>query len=283
MRYVGIAVFAALVTVTLSSAGAIDPGPRQVLIQARVAEVSGDFRTALGVDFAGMDGTYRSTSNEPFGSGDSTNINGLGGIGGTLWFNTGVLPPAPGNPNALNLGFGVDASGYFGGDDDILRLVRHNNNDIIDTILSRRIDFTIDVLARASIPLIIGSPRILSTDGGEAVVFLEPFIGASVIGSKTELMSDRTGIGGPNLTGSQTDTDIGIVTGVGLTTEVGKIPFLGDIPVLAGLFYKARRVPGSSASVTAGGVTETGSTDSFWQHEALIVLVTPFIIKDDRQ
>lgn len=280
MRCLGILVVAALAVSAASSAMASGPLRSQIVIGARIAEVSGEINAGLGVDFRDMGGSYRSTSNELPGSGSTLNINGLGTVGGTLWFNTGAMAPAPGDPNALNLGVALNVSGFFGGDDDILKLSRHNNNDIVDTVLSRSIDYTVDVTARASIPIIV-VPRI-TPDGNNVVLFIEPFAGLSVIGTETNLMSDRTGIGGPNLTGSQINTKIGLVTGTGISTEIGKMPFFGDIPILAGLFYKARYVPGTTASVTAGGVTETGSVDSGWEHEALLVLIAPFIVKNDR-
>ena len=145
-------------------------------------------------------------------------------------------------------------------------------------ILNRSVNYTVDFTARASIPIVV-TPRV-TPDGRDVILFVEPFVGGSVVGTETELQSDRTGIGGPNLTGTQTDVDIEPVAGVGVVTELGTVPFLGDIPILGGLFYKARRVPGTSASVTANGVTETGTVDSSWQHEALIVVITPFIVRD---
>lgn len=280
MRYLALALAAGAALLAASGARASEPLRQQVQLQARVLEVTGEFNASLGFDFNNSNGSYTSTSNEPFGSGSSTLLNGVGGLGYTLWFNTGGMAPAPGNPNGLNLGIGVEGSGFFGGDDDILRLVRHNNNDIIDTILNRSVDYAVDITARASVPILM-KPRILTTDSEDAVIFIEPFVGASVVGTETEFTSDRTGIGGPVLQTRNVETNVSIVTGVGALTELGRIPVLGDIPILGGLFYKARRIPGTSASVTANGVTETGRVDSSWQHEALIVFVTPLIVYSD--
>ena len=53
------------------------------------------------------------------------------------------------------------------------------------------------------------------------------------------------------------------------------------MPVLASLFYRSRQVPGPGVSQQSSfGFTETVRTDSTWDHQALIVFVVPFIIRD---
>lgn len=274
----GLAVLAAPLADASASSPLRSGGP-QVLIHARIAEISTEFSAGLGVDFNRPKGSYESTSNEEPGSNVSTLLNGFGSVGGTLWFNTHLLAPHVDSSDGLNAGIGVEASGFFGGDDDILQLPRHHGNDIVDTVLSRSVNYTVDITGRASIPIVV-RPR-LSPNGDDVILFIEPFAGVSVIGTDTKLASDRGGANGV-LEGAKTGTEIGVVTGIGVVTELGKIPIFGDIPVLGGLFYKARQVPGTSASVTAGGVTETGRVDSSWQHEAMFVLITPFLVTDER-
>jgi len=252
---------------------------RQVNIEARIVEVSGEFAAGLGVAFDSVHGRYTSTSNEEPGSGDGSSVNGAGSAGFNLWFNTGLLKPDPGGRNALNLGLGAAFTGFFGGDNDVLSLVRHNNNDIPDVTVKRNIDHALDITARASIPILV-RPRLLATEGKPARIIVEPFIGLSVIETQTTIRSDRTVLLGPLLSESHSEVKTGLVTGVGVLTDLGKIPFLGDIPVLGGLFYTGRRVPGGDAVVSGGGVSETGRTGASWQHQGLIVLITPFVIRD---
>jgi type II secretory pathway component GspD/PulD (secretin) len=264
---------------------AIDARESQVQIEARIVEVHAEFLAGMGVNFDDVTAGYSSTgAQEPF-RGGSTQTNGTVSVGGRLFVTTGLGETQPRGPfgiGPVSVGAGVFYNHLFGGANDIFGISRHHGgNGTADVFASREIKSFTDVVAAAKIPVVLWRPRIVTADGGQATIVLVPEIGATFIDTETSLRSDQTFFGGNDSTASRSETKTGLVAGLGVETELGKIPMLGDIPVLAGLFYRARHVPGSEVSQQSPfGFTETVRTESTWEHQALIVFVVPFIIRD---
>ena len=267
-----------------------DVSTRQVAIEARTVEMSGEFLLNLGVGWNNVKGKYSSTGGQEPAHESSRDVFGTIGLGGNIWFNTGLggtplVGPISAGP--FSLGAGAAGNGFFGSHNKFLTISRHHGQDqITDVIGSRHLIGAIDLTARARIPLII-APRVATPDGKPATILMDLYVGPSIIGSETSLRSDQTFFNGADDTKRKTNVDVALLLGVAASKEIAtaEVPLLGKIPVLARLFYQARFMPGNSVTQRSSfGFKEKVSTDSSTSHELgaeLVIILTPRIIRGD--
>jgi hypothetical protein len=257
-------------------APAAETRSQQVEVEARFLEVNAEFLAELGVAFNPADASYSSTGAQAPADTSPTTTSGSGGGGVNLM---GVLFPGGNGPFGAGpaaVGIGVLAEGFYESDESLVKIKRHPGVQANDVIGKRDIDAAVDLVATTRLP--IATVPKLGGDGN-IVLALQPLVGASFTHVETSLHSDQTGAGGLDLRSRDTDMKAGVVAGVGMTTG---LPVLGDIPVLAGLFYKARRVPGDSVEVTSTfGFTERFEVDDSWQHSVQLMFIVPISIIDD--
>jgi hypothetical protein len=254
-----------------------------VQIESSFLSVESEVFTGLGVNWGGVDGTYSSTGSQPPGSGSSSGAFGSFGLGGNLWFNTGLGETSGGaiNTGPLFLGAGIAGTGFFDSTRDILRKSRHHPvTQQTDVVGSQSMNWAADVTGRANIALSF-APRVTP----ENSIRLEILAGLSVIETETSLRSDQTFFGGTDVTKRSTDVDVAPVLGAAVSKQITtiKVPTLGELPVLGQIFFDTRRIPGTDVSKPSTfGFTEKLKTDAHWSHEAgvrLLIILTPRVIK----
>ena len=260
------------------SLAAADPAaPGQVAIESRFIEVQAEFLMDLGVAFNPVDAHYRSTGAQEPADTSHTGTSGSGGGGLNVMAVVSPDGDGPLGAGPAAVGVGVQAEGFYESLKRVLGLVRHHPPDEPDDVTAARdVESAVDLTATARIPFAT-VPRV--GGDGRIILALQPLVGATFTHVETKLRSDQTFFGGEDLRAKESETKAGVVAGVGLTAE---IPLLKDIPVLAGLFYKARRVPGSSVELESTfGFTESVAVDSAWQHSVSLMVIVPITLASD--
>jgi hypothetical protein len=271
-------------------AAEVDASAPQVTIESRLVEVSGEVLLNLGIGWNNISGHYSSTGKQEPASESSSDVFGRFGLGGNLWLNTGVGGMALGGPlstGPVSAGAGASINGFFGSQNKFLTISRHHGaSRKVDVTGSRELDGSLDFTARARVPIILNvAPRVATQERKPATIYLDLFVGPSIIRSETSLRSDQTFFDGTDKTSRNTSIDVGAILGLAVSKEIttAKVPLLGDIPVLGRLFYQARFAPGSKVSKNSTfGFKEKVSADPSTNHEIgveLVIILTPRIIR----
>ncbi len=271
--------FLAVAGVPLLSASlaAADVPRTQVQVEQRIVEVSTELLAGLGVAFNPVDAQYSSTGGQEPADTARTPTSGSGGGGVNLM---GILfPDGTGlfGAGPTELGIGVWAEGSYASEESLIHIKRHPPDEEGNDVFGKRdLESAVDLTATVRIPLLT-VPQV--GDDGGVVISLQPLVGGTFTHVTTSLDSNQALLGGADLRESESEMKAGVVAGIGVTS---KVPFLKDIPLLGGLFYKARRVPGSSVQVQSTlGFTEEFSVDGSWQHSVSLVLILPVTIMRD--